>query len=214
MSLMGMPPEIRVLIYEHLLVSTTPLNIWRKRINYESVPAIVRRGGDRTPLVYPHILRTSKTIYAEAISLLYSGNTFQFNSSLPITSIFERFLSQIGSQALVLRRISFIYYHLKFQDPLRHRPFHDFETFSTLVSGVKVVEFQFLPEALAAVDYVAVLSFLGSINDLIRKARTVEKIIIRPFSLSRFERLSFKGQLGHELEAGILEMGWMIPDRD
>jgi hypothetical protein len=139
-------------------------------------------------------------------------------------SIFGRFLGQIGSHALDLRQISFTYDHFLFQDPLTNDTFRDFETFSSLVSRIKVVEFQFLATSFISVDHMLVLRFLRPIDDLIRKGRTVEKITIRRWPLFHskpskknhkpWNLLTFKEQLGHELEESILEMGWTIPNKD
>jgi hypothetical protein len=221
---MDLPPEIRVLIYENLLVSNAPLYIRPRRINFEVVPAIVRGDADRESLVYPPILRTSKMICAEALPLLYSENIFQFDCTWPITSMYGKFLSQIGSHTLDIRQIFFAYDQLLFQDPLTNHTIRDFEKFSSLVSGVKVVEFRFFAKSFISVDYVLVLRFLRPINALIRKAGTVEKIIIRRWPLycpkvsqknyKPWDLLSFKEQLGHELEASILGMGWIIADSD
>ncbi|KAF3046097.1 hypothetical protein E8E12_011044 [Didymella heteroderae] len=64
-----LPPELRIRIYEHLLVARTPLK------------GVVARRGSKYGLS-TSILRTNKQIYAEARATFFSKNTF-YVSSLP-----------------------------------------------------------------------------------------------------------------------------------
>ena len=66
--LLLLPPEIRILIYRYLLVRRT--GIVSESSNLHS---------PRTPLLYPNILRTCRTIHKEASKILFGENAFLFH---------------------------------------------------------------------------------------------------------------------------------------
>ncbi|CAK1365456.1 unnamed protein product [Cercospora beticola] len=82
-----LPAELRVLVYEHLLVASEP---WRLAALEEN----------RSTL-YPNILATCKLVRQEATPVLYGCNEFEFNSLL-----------RRGSAAQFLNRISDSAYHI------------------------------------------------------------------------------------------------------
>ncbi|KAF3939970.1 hypothetical protein ABW19_dt0210359 [Dactylella cylindrospora] len=78
-NLLTIPPEIRLMVLEYLLISqnfseeTGQPEVWP----YSSTGDYSFAAFDeKTPALYPQILRTCKKIYEEGIALLYSKNTF------------------------------------------------------------------------------------------------------------------------------------------
>ncbi|KAF1824742.1 uncharacterized protein K489DRAFT_409087 [Dissoconium aciculare CBS 342.82] len=121
MELMELSTELRILIYEFLLVSDEPLRIGLNRTPWppELTSGICCPGGKLRPMpAYPIgclfgdkpdvcgiILRVCKTIYLEASPLLYTQNIFHFSSSTTSCELLGPFLERISSQARLLRHI-------------------------------------------------------------------------------------------------------------
>ncbi|KAL8941445.1 MAG: hypothetical protein Q9216_002250 [Gyalolechia sp. 2 TL-2023] len=74
-AFLSLPPEIRQLIYDELLV----LRPDQDHLLYHD-----RSGGNRSLPVHPHILRVNKQINTEATSALYGRNMFQLSLSTPV----------------------------------------------------------------------------------------------------------------------------------
>ncbi|KAL4863343.1 hypothetical protein BDV12DRAFT_202186 [Aspergillus spectabilis] len=106
--LVKLPPELRQIIYRHMLVNPTPMHVWRTHRRLCSTPCSYDRDGhyrctpplarDRTaarrlPGEAPRrdrclpLLCSCRTIYSEAIPLLYQANTLIFNDLLAIQSL-------------------------------------------------------------------------------------------------------------------------------
>ncbi len=78
-NFLSLPSELRIMIYELLLVDPEPINMW---------------GWPTSKVLHPQLLRVNKEIYGEASSLLYSQNRLSL-----ITLDFDylgRFLDKIG----------------------------------------------------------------------------------------------------------------------
>jgi hypothetical protein len=84
------PPEIRIMIYRHLLVSGESILLPRKRGSHETVvnPWDGSWGGSGYG-IDATLMQTCKAIYGETVSMLYGDNEFQFNYAkiLAISSI-------------------------------------------------------------------------------------------------------------------------------
>ena len=111
MNFFSFPAEIRLQIYEELLVSSEPIKFKTTEDSEEpSLPLVVlfKRHG-----LCPAALRASKKVHSEAIELLYTRNRFEFIDLIPTerlrptdSTAVEYFLNQIGrSNASLLRRI-------------------------------------------------------------------------------------------------------------
>ena len=91
--LLSLPLEIRLCIYRHALIKprrmTVPL-YGRSMVENLIVPSFREEPLDGTPM--PNLIRTSKQIYREAVSILYSGNAFMADHA----GQFLDFLRQIG----------------------------------------------------------------------------------------------------------------------
>ncbi|KAK7990373.1 hypothetical protein PG990_014653 [Apiospora arundinis] len=72
-TFMGLPVEIRLLIYSDLLVLQDPISFVEEL--FTSPPAL-RRAWSRG--LYPSILQVNKRVFSEANSLLYTDNRFRF----------------------------------------------------------------------------------------------------------------------------------------
>ncbi|KAL8408664.1 hypothetical protein RB594_007204 [Gaeumannomyces avenae] len=103
MSFFALPPEIRSMIYHDLLVHNGHITIVAvdRSLRQSSEPPILFV---ENPIrLHPAILGTSKQVHAEAISTLYSRNSFRF---APLEPSYDRgvdsvpaFLQRIGTQA-------------------------------------------------------------------------------------------------------------------
>lgn len=71
-SLLSLPAELRLHIYKHLLTPTQPVELYIDYPDYHP-----------TRTIYPAVLRTCKTIYAEAQAQLYEHNVFQIQLVSP-----------------------------------------------------------------------------------------------------------------------------------
>lgn len=106
MDLFAFPVEIRLNIYSQLLVHPAPINLEKREY---PLPARLWLGGSID--LWPVILRTSKQVYDEAVSLLYSNNYFHFpeedkaTTGYPTGTTLAFFLGQIGLRARLLRHI-------------------------------------------------------------------------------------------------------------
>jgi hypothetical protein len=69
-----LPPDIRLLIYKHLLVASIPIK-----------GPVARRHQSETYNIHTSILRTNKQIYAEARTVFFGRNTFSINAIPPLT---------------------------------------------------------------------------------------------------------------------------------
>ena len=107
MNLFNFPTEIRLKIYEKLLVLSEPIAFQTSQYPFWPGLYLSRRYG-----LCPAILRVNKKVYSEARSLLYSSNRFKF-SDIELTrklttnsAILAYFLSQIEPQnASFLRHV-------------------------------------------------------------------------------------------------------------
>jgi hypothetical protein len=97
MNFFNFPAEIRLQIYEELLVLPEPILF----ITNRGDPPLLLR--NRYGLC-PALLQANKTVHREASPLLYSGNCFGFTDLLP-SRRFASFLSQTGQNASFLRHI-------------------------------------------------------------------------------------------------------------
>jgi hypothetical protein len=102
----GFPTEIRLKIYSELLVHSKPIVFVA---DYgPSSPPLFRSKRDG---LYPALLRVNKRAHSEASPLLYSNNRFRFpdiftsTPSATDSAHIAPFLSQIGSQASLIRHI-------------------------------------------------------------------------------------------------------------
>ncbi|KAK0710390.1 hypothetical protein B0T21DRAFT_415949 [Apiosordaria backusii] len=128
MPFLALPPEIRVMIYSLLLCLDGPIRIDGVKAKPNYVPRIryvERKSTMQRSRIYTAILHVNKTVYIEAVPVLYSRNLFQIcnihlaylESSNPIlgpsTNRFSwsyvpflaPFLGQIGANARLLRHI-------------------------------------------------------------------------------------------------------------
>ncbi|KAH8744600.1 hypothetical protein F5883DRAFT_589182, partial [Diaporthe sp. PMI_573] len=106
MDLFAFPVEVRLKIYSQLLVHSKLIHL--KKREYP-LPARLWLG-ERIDLC-PALLRTSKQVYDEAVSLLYSNNCFHFPEEDKATTGYATgttlafFLGQIGLLARLLRHV-------------------------------------------------------------------------------------------------------------
>src|SRR5271156_491988 len=100
------PTEIRLKIYSELLVHSEPIVFVAD--SGRSSPPLFRSKGDG---LCPALLRVNKRAHSEASPLLYSNNRFRFpdiftsTPSATDSAHIVPFLSQIGSQASLIRPI-------------------------------------------------------------------------------------------------------------
>ncbi|KAK4691096.1 hypothetical protein P7C71_g5830, partial [Lecanoromycetidae sp. Uapishka_2] len=110
--LLGLPPELRNKIYEHLLQRTG------REIDYQGWLHIQAdgRSWDKSYMmpIFPQILRTCRQIHHEARAVLYGENRFQFTGTKEVWNMsdfsqpkeIERFLDIIGfSNAAIIKRM-------------------------------------------------------------------------------------------------------------
>jgi 2EXR family protein len=81
MNILDLPAEIRLQIYEELLVLSEPI-IFRMSWFPPSPPLFHKSAYG----LCPALLRASKSVYREAIPLLYSRNRFDFSDIVYYTS--------------------------------------------------------------------------------------------------------------------------------
>ena len=100
MNFFNLPVEIRLQVYEELLVLSEPIKI--KTTKELSLPPLVLH--KRCDL-RPAALRANKRVHREANGLLYTGNRFEFIDLVPTERLMytgctavESFLNQIGRQ--------------------------------------------------------------------------------------------------------------------
>ncbi|GAB7364821.1 hypothetical protein MBLNU230_g5615t1 [Neophaeotheca triangularis] len=93
--LFTLPPELRLQIYTYLLPSLPPFNEIVQRNRDSALPTTLTAQTKTGPLDTTHtnLLATCRLIHAEALPLLYSQTTHQFNS----TKVLYLFLRHIGS---------------------------------------------------------------------------------------------------------------------
>jgi hypothetical protein len=116
MSFLSIPPEIRMMIYERLLISPDPIVILGGEAKQYS---FLNHSDDRpfppfvacpsTALPSGGIIHTCKNTYEECLEILYSKNTFQFPERLDVGSgrsiaHMARFLERIGPKCANLIR--------------------------------------------------------------------------------------------------------------
>ncbi|KAK0308867.1 hypothetical protein LTR01_004747 [Friedmanniomyces endolithicus] len=97
-------PEIRNEIYRLTVCSIKPLDI--SDVDIRNTPPrklLIAQTTGRRPRLITNLLRTSHQICAEAASILYGENTFEFPSEKPLYT----FLETIGSSRKHLRHIRF-----------------------------------------------------------------------------------------------------------
>ena len=106
MDLFAFPVEVRLAIYSQLLVHPAPINLEKR-----DYPLPARLWLRESIDLCPALLRTSKQIYYEAVSLLYSDNCFHFHEEDEEAIGYETgttlafFLGQIGLPARFLRYV-------------------------------------------------------------------------------------------------------------
>jgi hypothetical protein len=122
MDLFTFPIEIRLKIYSELLVHHGPIDF--------SVPFWGNLSSRLCPKgtgIYPTLLRASKQVYGEAISLLYSDNCFRLTdpdaASTRRPTAIPAFVRQIGAQARLLRHVCIDFPTVR----LTEDPEHDYE---------------------------------------------------------------------------------------
>ena len=109
--LMNLPAELRVSIYELLLVSSESVGVSRPYHNKKTCPDCRRQGDhERKQFGNINVLLASKSVCAEATPVLYGANAFdpslQESASIPE---FRRFVSMIGSSADHIKHVDFNY---------------------------------------------------------------------------------------------------------
>lgn len=100
-TLLSLPVEIRLMIYEYLLVAPWPLEV----DEWVSSDFQNRTWG----LVDPAILRTNRQIFHESINILYSKNEFRVMLARFSEKV-GKFLEKIGSNNAAQVRKMGIYY--------------------------------------------------------------------------------------------------------
>lgn len=105
-TLLSLPVEIRLVIYEHLLVAPWPLEV----DEWVSPDFQNRLWG----LIDPTILRTNRQIFHESINILYSKNEFTVMLARFPEKV-GKFLEKIGSNNAARVRKICIYYPSGFQ---------------------------------------------------------------------------------------------------
>ena len=101
MDLMSLATEIRLAIYADLLIQRDgPINFEE---NYDQLLQFRIRPTKTTTNLCPALLRVSKQVYTEAISILYSKNCFRFSDltsvdDLPTRHPIAVFLDEIGTR--------------------------------------------------------------------------------------------------------------------
>ncbi len=105
MDLFAIPVELRLKIYSQLLVHSGPINLERRE---HPLPARLWLGEEID--LCPALLRTSKQVYNEAVSFLYSDNCFHFpkkgiETTYTTDTTLAFFLGQIGLLARLLRHV-------------------------------------------------------------------------------------------------------------
>jgi hypothetical protein len=118
MGFFDIATEIRLKIYSELLIASVPIEFVADRGTPS--PPLVRSRKDG---LQPAILRTSRQVYSEAVSLLYSKNRFRFpeaygsTPSTPGRAHFAPFFEQIGSQASLIHHICIPFPTFKYPVP-------------------------------------------------------------------------------------------------
>ena len=109
MDLMSLATEIRLAIYADLLIQPDgPINFQE---NYDQPRSVRLRPTEATADLCPAILRVSKQVHAEAISILYSKNCFRFSDLASVDDSttchpLAAFLDEIGVRnASLLRHV-------------------------------------------------------------------------------------------------------------
>jgi hypothetical protein len=188
LPLMKLPVDFRLMIYEHLIVADELIRIvYAQRLHREnldvsdlSTSMTIWRSPIWTPKVYQNILRVGKEINTEASPLLYSQNIFSFWNYELLDHELERFIKQIGSQAIGLRRLAI---YCSPTTIVNHRRFSSkFGTLSTLLATldvpVKTIDLHLqLGWSEMEGDSDDILRECRKINDRARSLSTVEKIV-------------------------------------
>ncbi|MCJ1466493.1 hypothetical protein MMC07_005112 [Pseudocyphellaria aurata] len=116
-ELLSLPPEVRVLVYRHLLVQDHPISTnWQYSTN------------SPFPLPSPPILNTCELIRQEAFQVMYAENTFFIGVMHPAVSILNNrqisdiiqnvhYEARLNSTSPHLRRVSFIHLIREFGSP-------------------------------------------------------------------------------------------------
>jgi hypothetical protein len=122
MGFLDVATEIRLKIYSELLILSTPIKF---EAGFGPPPTPLSRS--RRDELYPAILRVCRTMYDEAIPLLYSSNRFQFpevygsTQLVPAHAHVAPFLIQIGLQAKLIHHICIPFPAFDYPVPKRAR---------------------------------------------------------------------------------------------
>lgn len=106
MDLFAFPTEVRLNIYSYLLVYSEFIRLKQQAFLLPQGPWLEERVN-----LCPALLRTSKQVYNEAVSLLYSDNCFHFPegdesiTEYPVGASIAFFLNNIGLLARLLRHV-------------------------------------------------------------------------------------------------------------
>ncbi|KAI1273006.1 hypothetical protein F5Y07DRAFT_277586 [Xylaria sp. FL0933] len=175
MDFFNFPPEIRLKIYSEVLIQDDTVEF---RATY----------GGRSPGFYrlqrqglsPAVLRTCKTMNAEALPLLYSGNCFGFPDSYtstgPATAVssyydvpyIAPFLQQISSNTPLLRHITINFPPslISFRGPALHEEhIRIFQLIQTKCTHLKTIEILALEGGLAHWEVNTVAEMLKMLDD-------------------------------------------------
>ena len=128
LTFFDLPPEIRLLIYREVLVSSTSIDVLNLSYCYRALVPVHRHN------LWPPLLRTSKRLHQEAIPILYS-NKFCLRIELHIQDALHYYDSHhatvqpsdslsFSTRDILLRKqcewISSIYVHFEVVRPLCH----------------------------------------------------------------------------------------------
>ena len=107
--LTNLPGEVRNMIYCLLLISSTSIdsdNIFKAVERRKLTRMTDESDIEIFPELYPAILRICRTIYHEALPLLYRGNSFHFNSPSKVSPLFQNVFVQQQSMFICLIQYS------------------------------------------------------------------------------------------------------------
>jgi hypothetical protein len=227
-NFLKLPVEIRLTIYEHVLVADIAIEIvFDAIVNHtKSIDPgrflrriAIWRTYDKRPRLFTNILTVCKTIFKEASPVLYSRNVFLFGDLGPLGLRFGDFIQMTGSQGKCLRHIATSNGALAYGGRIIDKSLVDFELFSAAGVGVKIVEIYFhMHWKIPPFSTAETLRLFEDIDDRIRSLHTVEKIIIGPNLVWRLwcrshpEQPTFEATLEPELREKVLELAWTIAD--
>ncbi|KAF2166199.1 hypothetical protein M409DRAFT_55066 [Zasmidium cellare ATCC 36951] len=98
-----LPAELRRAIYDHLLHADCVLEVYIPTLSTGKPYQPPKLRANSRQKISTSILRVNKTIYNEAIPILYSSNSFRMQSASSLTN----FANVIGTSAQHLRHVGF-----------------------------------------------------------------------------------------------------------